>query len=283
MNEVSKSVALITGASSGIGAIYADRLARRGHHLILVARNQERLETVARQVTASTGRKVAILVADLADPAGVAKVEEVLRTNPDLTMLVNNAGVGATAPLLKADVGKMSQMIALNTDVLMRLTYAAAPAFVARGVGTIINIASIAAVGPEILNGVYGGSKAFVLAFSQSLKHELTDKGVCVQVVLPGATATDFWDAAGTPVSYLPPEIVMNAEAMVDAALVGLDQGEFVTLPSLPEVADWQAYESARQALFPNLSRSSPAGRYGIAPGGEPMPGTRTCVRGSTL
>ncbi len=112
---------------------------------------------------------------------------------------------------------------------------------------------------------MYGASKAFVLAFSQSLKHELTDKGVRVQVVLPGATATDFWDAAGTPISYLPSEIVMNAEAMVDAALSGLDQGEFVTLPSLPEVADWQAYESARQALFPNLSRSSPAGRYRVA------------------
>jgi uncharacterized protein len=144
---------------------------------------------------------------------------------------------------------------------LTRLTYAAAPGFVERGGGTIINIASIVAVAPEILNGVYGASKAFVLTLSQSLKHELGEKGVRVQVVLPGATATDFWEAAGTPVEHLPGEIVMPATAMVDAALAGLDQGEFATVPSLPNLADWNAYEAARQALMPNLSRAEPAAR----------------------
>ena len=123
-----------------------------------------------------------------------------LRTDASITLLVNNAGVGATAPLLDSDVDKMEEMIALNVTALTRLTYAAAPGFVARGGGTIINIASIVAIAPEVLNGVYGGSKAFVLAFSQSLHHELGRKGVRVQAVLPGATATEFWDVAGMPV-----------------------------------------------------------------------------------
>ncbi len=258
--------ALVTGASSGIGAVYADRLARRGHDLILVARDQERLERLAGQIANDTGRRVGALAADLRDPGDLAAVERILRDDPDVTLLVNNAGVGATAPLLKSDIGAMSQMIALNVEALTRLTYAAVPAFVARGFGTIINIASIAAVAPEILNGVYGGTKAFVLALSQSLRHELADKGVRVQVVLPGATATDFWSVAGSPVEHLPREIVMPAGDMVDAALAGLDQGEFVTVPSLPDAADWDAYEAARRALLPGLSRATPASRYGISP-----------------
>jgi uncharacterized protein len=264
MDQDKNGVTLITGASSGIGAVYADRLARRGYDLILVARNRQRLEAVASRIAQATGRKIEVLAADLADSAGVARIEEVLRTDPNIAMLVNNAGVGATAPLLGSDVRKMSEMIALNVDVLTHLTYAAAPAFVARGSGTIINIASVVALHPEILNGVYGGTKAFVLAFSQSLNEELSEKGIRVQVVLPGATATDFWSDAGMPVEQLPAEIVMTAEDMVDAALSGLDKGEFVTLPSLPEMADWHAYESARHALFSNLSRSATADRYQV-------------------
>jgi short-subunit dehydrogenase len=156
----------------------------------------------------------------------------------------------------------MEEMIKLNVGVLVRLTYAAAPGFVARGRGTIINISSSAAIGPETLNGVYGGTKAFVLAFSQSLRHELEGKGVRVQAVLPGATLTDFWNAAGLPVYNLPPETVMPAGEMVDAALAGLDLGEFATIPSLPNIADWDAFEAARQKLLPNLSFALPAARY---------------------
>jgi short-subunit dehydrogenase len=258
-------VALISGASSGIGAIYADRLARRGYDLVLVARNRQRLEIVSAEIARRTGRKIEMLAADLTDAADLRIVEQVLLTNPRIMMLVNNAGIGATAPLLGSDVDKMSQMIALNVGAITRLTYAAAPAFVVRGAGTIINVASIVAVHPEIFNGVYAGTKAFVLAFSRSLQQELTGKGVRVQVVLPGATATDFWGTAGMPVEHLPTELVMSAGEMVDAALAGLDQGELVTLPSLPGLADWNAYESARQALFPNLSRSSAAYRYRLA------------------
>lgn len=262
MSHDTKGVALITGASGGIGAVYADRLARRGHDLVLVARDRTRLKPLAARISRDTGRAAEVLAADLGDAAGLAEVERLLRDDPRVAMLVNNAGVGATAPLLQSDIGAMSRMIALNVGALTRLTYAAVPGFVARGSGTIINIASTVAVAPEALNGVYGGTKAFVLAFSRSLRHELADMGVRVQVVLPGATATEFWDVAGTPIEHLPREIVMPVGTMVDAALAGLDQGEFATVPSLPDLADWEAYEAARQALVPNLSRAMPAARY---------------------
>ena len=263
--RIHNGTALITGASSGIGAIYADRLARAGYDLILVARRADKLHTLAQTLTNRTGRSVEILTADLTQPADLAKVEAVLKTDASITLLVNNAGVGATAPLLQANVDDMERMITLNVTVLTRLAYAVAPAFVARGRGTIINIASIVALAPELLNGVYGASKAFVLALSQSLHHELADKGVRVQAVLPGATATDFWDTAGTPVTHLPTEIVMPAQAMVDAALAGLAQGELVTIPSLPDIMQWDAFEHARKALGPGLSRSAPAARYHVS------------------
>ncbi len=262
MTQSRLGTALITGASSGIGAIYAERLARRGHDLILVARNRSRLDALAKRLSDETGRSVEVLVADLADRADLAKVEDVLRSDASISLLVNNAGVGATRPLLESNVDALEDLLTLNVNVLTRLTYAAVPGFVARGGGTLINIASIVAIAPEVLNGVYGGSKAFVLAFSQSLRHELAEKNVTVQVVLPGATATDFWGIAGTPLEHLPGAIVMSAEDMVDAALSGLDQGEFVTIPALPEIADFNEYEAARQRLLPNLSRSEPAARY---------------------
>src|SRR5215468_7677135 len=262
MSTTTKGTALITGASAGIGAIYADRRAKRGYDLILVARDKTRLTGLAQRLRIATGRSVDAVAADLNDKTDLAKVETILRANADITLLVNNAGIGATAPLLNADVEKMDDMIRLNVGALTRLTYAAAPGFVARGAGTIINVSSIAAISPETLNGVYGGSKAFVLAFSLSLHHELAKKGVRVQAVLPGATATDFWDIAGKPVHQLPAQIVMSADNMVDAALAGLDQGEVVTIPSLADKADWDRYEAARRAMFGKLSSAVPAPRY---------------------
>ena len=258
----SKGTALITGASSGIGAVYADRLARRGYDLVLVARNRERLDDLAKQLAGETGRRVDVIAADLNDKAGLARVEARLRSDAGITVLVNNAGIAAVTSLLDSDVDAMDDMITLNVRALTRLTYAAAPGLVARGGGAIINIASIVAVGPEILNGVYGASKAYVLAFSQSLHKELAARSVRIQAVLPGATATDLWAKAGRPVEHLPNEIVMSTGDMVDAALAGLDQGELITIPSLPDAADWQAYEAARQKLLPNLSRKTPAARY---------------------
>jgi short-subunit dehydrogenase len=265
MTQEHKGTAVVTGASSGIGAIYAHRLAKRGYDLVLIARNDERLKALAGRLTAETGRTVETVRADLGNKADLARVERLLKEDKSITLLVNNAGVGGAAPLLQADVEKMEEMITLNVTSLTRLTYAAVPGFVERGGGSIINIASIVAIAPELLNGVYGGSKAFVLAFSQSLKHELADKNIRVQVVMPGATATEFWDVAGVPIEHLPKEWVMTAEDMVDASLAGFDHGEFATIPALEDAGLLEAYEKARQALTPNLSRTKPATRYNVA------------------
>jgi hypothetical protein len=262
MTQTHHGTALITGASSGIGAVYADRLARRGYDLILVARNRERLAALANRITTETRRNVEIIDTDLGDKDGLAAVEAKLRQDATVTLLVNNAGVGTHTPLLGSDVDAMSRMIDLNVSALTRLTYAAVPGFVSRGKGAVINISSIVAIAPEILNGVYGGSKAFVLAFSQSLHHELADKGVQVQAVLPGATATEFWQTGGLPLENLDKAIVMSADDMVDAALTGFDRREFITIPSLHAVEKWQAYEAARGAMSTLLSSNVPAPRY---------------------
>jgi uncharacterized protein len=254
--------ALITGASSGIGAAYAERLARRGYDLTIVARNRGRLDALAGRISDDTGRAVEVFVADLGIHEDLARVEAALKQDASLTMLVNNAGVGAVAPMMHSNVDLMEEMIKLNVVALMRLTYAAAPVFAGRGHGAIINISSVAAITPEMLNGVYGGTKAFVLAFSQSLQHEFADKGVRVQVVLPDATSTAFRDTAGMPVSNLRAQRVMPVGEMVDAALAGLDLGELVTIPSLPRIADWDALEAARRKLTSHLSRAHAAARY---------------------
>jgi len=261
----SLGAALITGASSGIGAIYADRLAKRGYDLILVARSEEKLKSLAARLSSETGRSVKPIVADLGNKAALAKVEAVPHDDPSITLLVNNAGIASLAPLLNADVDQMEAMIALNVTALTRLTYAAAPAFVARGGGTIINIGSVVGVVPERLNGVYGASKAYVLALTQSLQHELAEKGVRVQAVLPAATATDIWEKGGLHYSKLTPGTVMSAEDMVDAALAGLDQGEVVTIPPLQDGNDWTRFDEARRAFASKFGNSAPAPRYRAA------------------
>jgi hypothetical protein len=264
LDRPTKGLAVITGASEGMGAVYADRLARRGFDLLLVARNVERLNALQIALTHAVGVKIETLAADLTDPVDLAAVEQRLRSDPRITLLVNNAGVGSAQPLLQSDVGAMQKMVSLNVTALMRLTYAAAPGFAHRGGGAIINLASIAAVAPEILNGVYAGTKAFVVAFTQSLHHELSGSGVTVQAVLPGAVGTGFWETGGTPLSQLPPEIVMSADDTVDAALAGYDQGELITFPSLRDPGLWQTADDARRALLPEISRTRPAERFGL-------------------
>jgi len=258
----SKGTALITGASSGIGAVYADRLARQGYDLILVARSRGRLSALAKHLSDQTGRSVEVVAADLTNKADSLRVEQILRNDASITLLVNNAGVGGVMPLLASPVDDMEAMVSLNVTALMRLAYAAVPGFVARGAGTVVNIASIVAIAPEILNGVYGGTKAFVLALSQSMQHELADKGIRVQAVLPGATATDFWSEAGNPVENLPQEIVMSAEDMVDAALAGLAAGETVTIPGLHDGSQWDRHEAQRKTLSGLFGNSVAAPRY---------------------
>jgi len=261
--RTSKGTALITGASTGIGAVYADRLAKRGYDLILVARSQEKLSEVAARLK-STGRRIETISADLTKQEDVRRVAERLSADPTITALVNNAGAASVAKLLDSRINELEAMIDLNVTALTRLALAALPGFVARKNGLLINIASVVALAPDVLNGTYSGSKAYVVNFTQALKNEVEGKGVTVRAVLPGATATSLWEKAGRPVEHLPSEIVMTAEDMVDASLAGLDQHELITIPSLPDIAEWEMYEAARKALGPNLSRQKPAARYGI-------------------
>jgi short-subunit dehydrogenase len=265
MNHPSlKDVALITGASSGIGAVYADRLAQRGYDLILVARNAQRLTALADRLHGETGRQIAVMPTDLNDKAERAKVEAVLRDDPNIAVLVNNAGVGSVASILDAEVDTMEAMIALNVTALTRLAYAAAPAFAARGAGTIINISSVVGVAVEALNGVYSASKSYVLSFGHSLQKDLAEKGVRVQTVLPGATATEFWDVAGYPAQKTS-EITMSADDLVDAALAGLDAGELVTIPGLHDGELWTRWEADRRSISPKFRNKNPAPRYAVA------------------
>jgi len=259
--NTARQTALITGASSGIGAVYADRLARRGYDLVLVARDAARLTAVAEAATRH-GVAVETIRADLTKAADLKRVEERLRSDGAITVLVNNAGIGAAPGLADADVDALEQMIQVNVTAPTRLAAAAAQAFSAAGRGTIINISSALALAPELFSGAYSGTKAYILNLSISLRQEMAPRGVQVQAVLPGATRTAFWGSAG---EGLPAEMVMDAEELVDAALAGLDAGEDITIPSLPERADWDAFNAARGRLGPHLSRQHAAARYGQA------------------
>ncbi|HEY9131185.1 MAG TPA: SDR family oxidoreductase [Dyella sp.] len=263
--QASLGTALITGASSGIGAVYADRLAARGYDLILVARRVDALKKLADELAARNGVGVQVLQADLTDAQDTAKVEAVLRDNAHITLLVNNAGTATLGAFAQADIAALAREIELNITAPTRLTRAVLPGLLARGKGAIVNIASVMSLMVQPGNTVYGGTKAYLLHFSQVLAQETAGTGVQVQVVLPGATRTEIWGKSGGPaIEHLPPEIVMETDDMVDASLAAFDQGELVTIPSLPDAADWQRLIDARNALLPNLSRNKSAARYGV-------------------
>jgi uncharacterized protein len=256
------NTALVTGASAGIGAIYADRLAHRGHDLILVARDEARLNALAARLRAETGRSVDILTADLAARPDLLRVEDRLRQDPSIGMLVNNAGIAVAGPMLGSDVDRLEEMVTLNVTAALRLAHAAVTGFTARGQGTLINVSSVLALAPERFNAVYGGTKAFMLNLSMTLRTELANTGIRVQAVLPGATRTEIWGKAGVDIAAMPADRLMDAGEMVDAALTGLDMGEAVTIPSLPDIVEWSRFDDARLAMGPNLSLAHPARRY---------------------
>lgn len=260
--SASLGTALITGASTGIGATYADRLARRGHDLVLVARDQARLDALAARLRAETGVKVDVVKADLTDKADLAVVERRLASDPSITLLVNNAGASFSGDFTGQDPDKHDALIALNITALTRLTAAAAPGFVARGKGAIVNVASVMALINEFGSPVYNATKAYVLALSRRLQTELGPKGLYVQAVLPGATRTEIWDRSGGSVDALPKEWVMEVDDLVDAALVGFDRAELITIPPLHDESQWDAFEAARQAMLGGLSTAVPAERY---------------------
>lgn len=264
-DKISKGSALITGASSGIGAVYADRLAKRGYDLILAARDEGRLNTLAARLRTETGVKVDVIKADVTRRDDIGKLEARLRDDAAVRLLVNNAGAALFGDFEAADPDKLENLIQLNVVAVTRLAQAAAAGFTARGGGTVINIGSIVGLAPEMFAGsVYGATKAYVLYLTQTLQAALAGKGVTFQAVLPGATRTEIWDRSGLGLANVPDDILMPVDELVDAALAGLDAGELVTIPSLPDAADWTATEAARLKLGPNLSAKRPAARYGV-------------------
>jgi short-subunit dehydrogenase len=262
MADQLQGAALVTGASTGIGAVYADRLAHRGYDLILVARDAGRMEALAKRLRAETGRRVEVLPADLADPAALARVEARLAGDPAVTLLVNNAGISLDGGLLDNGPAELQRLIAVNITAPTLLAAAAGKAFVGRKAGAIINIASVLALAPELLDGVYSGSKAYLLNLTQKLALDLKGTGVRVQAVLPGATRTEIWERSGKDVDAMLPGQVMGVDDLVDAALAGFDKGEVVTIPPLADEDRWTAYNDARLALAPHLSRREVADRY---------------------
>lgn len=251
---------LITGASSGIGATYADRFARRGHDLVLVARDSARLEALAARLRQETGVAVDLLPADLTQADALATVEARLRDDARIGILINNAGIAQSGDFLAQSADAIDRLVTLNTTALTRLAAAIAPRLVSAGNGAIVNIGSVVGLAPEFGMSVYGASKAYVLFLSQGLSQELAPKGVHVQAVLPAATRTEIWERAGIDITTLAE--VMDVGELVDAALVGFDRRETVTIPPLHVAQRWDTLDGTRQALLGDIRQAHAAERY---------------------
>ncbi|MCM2396617.1 SDR family oxidoreductase [Rhizobium sp. S95] len=254
------TIALITGASSGIGTVYARRLAARGHDLVLVARATDRLNTLANELRAAHGVTIEVITADLTDATQTETVAKRLLSDPPVEILVNNAGAGLSGGLSNADPVALENLLRLNSLVPTLLTAAVLPAMLNRGHGSIINIASVLALLPEYSHGIYAATKSYVLTLSQSLHAEVGSRGVYVQAVLPAATRTEIYDRMGGDISKVPD--VMEVDDLVEAALIGFDRKELVTIPPVPDAANWEAFEQARMVLARGFSNAQPAARY---------------------
>ncbi|MCP9626542.1 SDR family oxidoreductase [Rhodopseudomonas palustris] len=250
-----RPLAVVTGASSGIGMVYAERLAERGYNLLLVARRKERLEELRNKIRAKTNADVEILAADLGSPEGLAGVASLLGQRSDVDLLVNNAGLGALGASSQVPAEALRNLVEINVQALTSLSHAVLPGFLARNRGTIVNIASIIALIPSPTGASYSGSKAYVLNFSRSLQLELAKTNVKVQVVLPGPVRTEFFEASGLKQAPFPDEMFISAAELVDLALAALDRNELVFFPSLEDMSAWTAFEAARIALVRSLTK----------------------------
>lgn len=251
---------LITGASSGIGAVYAERFAKRGHNLVLVARDKSRLDALAARLREAHKVAIDVLQADLTQQIDLAVVEARLREDARIGILINNAGMAQSGSFVQQSAQDIERLIALNVTALTRLAAAIAPRLIQAGTGTIVNIGSVVGLAPELGMTIYGATKAFVLFLSQGLNLELSPKGIYVQAVLPAATRTEIWERAGVDVNTLPE--VMDVDELVDAALVGYDRRELVTIPPLHVAERWDALDGARQGLLFDVRQAHAADRY---------------------
>ncbi len=244
------SAALVTGASSGIGAAFARALARRGHDLILVARRRDRLEQLAQQLAREHGVAAEVLAADLSEDAGVASVEARIAAAPDLDLVVNSAGFGSRGRFWDAEDGVQDRMYRVHVIATMRLTRAALRSMVPRDRGAVINVSSVAGFAASPGGASYAATKAWMNVFTESLALELDSagSGVKVQALCPGFTYSEFHDVIGADRSRIPRTWWMTADEVVAASLRGLEEGRIYVIPGL------------RYRVLAALARVAPAG-----------------------
>lgn len=224
-----RPLAFLTGASSGIGEVFARKLAARGYDLVLLARREERLRALA----SSIPTRADILIADLASPDGVASAERAIRECGQLELLVNNAGFGTLGRFWESDLTGQTRMHEVHIMATMRLTHAALGQMVPRGRGAVINVSSVAAFGQSEGNVSYCATKAWMNSFTEGLDMELRNLGspVRVQALCPGFTMTEFHDVLGIDRALIPNASWMPADVVVDASLEGLDRGKLIIIP----------------------------------------------------
>jgi uncharacterized protein len=227
--------AVVTGASSGLGDVFARRMADRGHDLVVVARRRDRLESLAAQIRAEQGRRVEVVEADLATPAGRdalwARTEAL---GEPVEVLVNNAGFGLRGSFAKLDRARQLEMIELNVVAVTDLAHRYVVPMTARGRGTILNVASIASFQPVPYLNVYAATKAYVLLFSEGLQEEVRRDGVRVLALCPGPVPTGFQAVSGTSIRGIRGRTAVSPERCVDEALAALDEGRTFVVPGLP-------------------------------------------------
>jgi uncharacterized protein len=230
--EPADRVALVTGATAGIGKAFAVRLANDGWDLVLVARDEERLKELASSVSRTYQIRAGILKADLSTVAGVEAVEERLRSTR-IDLLVNNAGLSLNTPFLKSTVERELYLLSVNVQAVMRLTHAALVGMVIRGKGAIINVSSVAGFAATMPGSTYPASKAWVTNFSESIALSVARKGIKVMALAPGFTRSEFHSRAGIDMSKTPSWMWLSTQKVVNVALRDLQKGKAISVPSV--------------------------------------------------
>ena len=265
-----RSQALVTGASSGLGAAFAERLAHDQYDLILVARRRERLDALALRLQQDYSVNAEVLAADLTQSSELQTVENRIAEISDLTMLVNNAGFGGYKPFVQLEPDQAEELIRLQIVAVTRLTRAALPNMIARGQGAVINVSSRLAFSatlpspPLPKRATYAATKAYINTFTQILANELEGTGIRVQALCPGVVQTEFHQQVGIDPGSYPASIVMKPEDVVEASLAGLELGEVICMPALVDLDLLKQIDESQRRLFEQSRSGTLAGRYRV-------------------